>query len=71
MDLFHFQSLLEPYHNSRYNTELIAYRSCSEDISKLNPIHSNVSINTIDNLCDIVPLLDKVESAYRLDELQE
>ena len=25
----------------------------------------------IDNLCDIVPLLDKVESAYRLDELQE
>ena len=25
----------------------------------------------IDNLCDSVPLLDKVESAYRLDELQE
>ena len=28
----------------------------------------------IDNLCDVVPLLDKVENAYnqyRLDELQE
>ena len=25
----------------------------------------------IDNLIQIVPLLDKVESAYRLDELQE
>ena len=27
----------------------------------------------IDNLCDVIPLLDKVENAYkyRLDELQE
>ena len=38
--------------------------------------HENDSIGLymlaqIDNLCDIVPLLDKVESAYRLDELQE